>query len=82
MTSSPMALSDIAGETLTTLEVARVLRVSQETVYEMIYRGDLRAKRPSRRFIIPKSAVLEYLAASSPLTRDLQPRVCRKYGGT
>jgi len=42
-------------------EAAVLLRCSQEVVYQLIYSGQLRALRPSRRFIIPRAALDAFL---------------------
>jgi excisionase family DNA binding protein len=49
---------------VTVREAARLLRCSEETVYQLIYSGQLRALRPSRRFIIPCSAIDAFLGGS------------------
>ena len=46
---------------LTVGEAAVLLRCSQEVVYQLIYSGQLRALRPSRRFIIPRAALEAFL---------------------
>lgn len=48
-------------------EVAERLRVSKDTVYGMIDRGTLSALRtvPGGRFLIPKSALAEFLAGNT-----------------
>lgn len=53
--------SGLAPLVVTVREAARLLRCSQEVVYELIYCGKLRALRPSRRFIIPTRAIDEFL---------------------
>lgn len=45
----------------TVREAAVLLRCSQDVVYELIYSGQLRALRPSRRFIIPRAALDAFL---------------------
>jgi excisionase family DNA binding protein len=45
-------------------EAAVLLRCSQEVVYQLIYSGQLRALRPSRRFIIPRAALDAFLGGA------------------
>ena len=46
---------------LTVREAAELLRCSEETIYQLIYSGRLRALRPSRRFVIPRRALETFL---------------------
>ena len=51
----------LAPLVLTVSEAAHLLRCSQEVVYQLIYSSQLRALRPSRRFIIPRAALDAFL---------------------
>lgn len=51
---------------LSPLEVAEILQVKKNTVYEMIKRGDLRAVKMGKQFRIAEKDVYEYLGMPSP----------------
>ncbi|HEX3021515.1 MAG TPA: helix-turn-helix transcriptional regulator [Lachnospiraceae bacterium] len=50
---------------LSPAEVAEVLKIKKNTVYEMIKRGDLSAKKMGKQFRITSSAVEDYLRQNS-----------------
>lgn len=56
-----MNLDDLP-DVLTVAEVREVLRLGEHTVYALIRTGRLRALRAGRRWIIPKDAVVDFLA--------------------
>ena len=76
-TSSPIAPIDLAGpstsgvatlpEVLTAREAAAILRVGRNQLYQAVTRGELGAVRIGRSIRIPKQALLDLLAAASPL---------------
>ena len=75
---SPTAPLDLAGPSTTTLatlpevltvrEAAAILRVGRNQLYQAVTRGELGAVRIGRSIRIPKRALLDLLAAASPLT--------------
>ena len=75
---SPTAPLDRAGSSTTTLaalpevltarEAAAILRVGRNQLYQAVARGELSAIRIGRSIRIPKQALLDLLAAASPLT--------------
>jgi excisionase family DNA binding protein len=74
--SSPTAPLDLAGssttlatlpEVLTVREAAAILRVGRNQLYQAVARGELGAVRIGRSIRIPKHALLDLLAAASPL---------------
>jgi excisionase family DNA binding protein len=76
--SSPMALLDLAAgsstsaqatlpEVLTAREAAAILRVGRNQLYQAVARGEVGAIRIGRSIRIPKQALLDLLAAASPL---------------
>jgi excisionase family DNA binding protein len=76
-TSSPIAPIDLAGpstsamatlpEVLTAREAAAILRVGRNQLYQAVARGEVGAVRIGRSIRIPKQALLDLLAAASPL---------------
>jgi excisionase family DNA binding protein len=76
-TSSPIAPIDHAGpstsavaalpEVLTAREAAAILRVGRNQLYQAVARGEVGAVRIGRSIRIPKQALLDLLAAASPL---------------
>ena len=46
---------------LSPLEVAEILQVKKNTVYEMIKRGDLKATKMGKQFRIARKDVYEYM---------------------
>ena len=76
--SSPTAPLDLAGsststlatlpEVLTAREAPAILRVGRNQLYQAVGRGELGAIRIGRSIRIPKQALLDLLAAASPLT--------------
>jgi excisionase family DNA binding protein len=76
--SSPIAPLDLAGsststlvrlpEVLTAREAAAILRVGRNQLYQAVARGEVGAVRIGRSIRIPKQALLDLLAAASPLT--------------
>jgi excisionase family DNA binding protein len=76
--SSPTAPLDLAGSSTSTLatlpevlivrEAAAILRVGRNQLYQAVTRGELGAVRIGRSIRIPKQALLDLLAAASPLT--------------
>ena len=52
------------AEALTIAEVSERLRVNRRTVYALISRGELRAKRVGRVWRVPKRALLDYLESN------------------
>ena len=77
-TSSRIAPIDPAGpstsvvatlpEVLTAREAAAILRVGRNQLYQAVARGEVGAVRIGRSIRIPKQALLDLLAAASPLT--------------
>jgi excisionase family DNA binding protein len=77
-TSSPIAPIDLAGpstsavatlpEVLTAREAAAILRVGRNQLYQAVARGEVGAVRIGRSIRIPRQALLDLLAAASPLT--------------
>ena len=77
-TSSPIAPIDLADpstsamaalpEVLTAREAAAILRVGRNQLYQAVARGEVGAVRIGRSIRIPKQALLDLLAAASPLT--------------
>jgi excisionase family DNA binding protein len=75
--SSPAAPLDFAGsstgalatlpEVLTVREATAILRVGRNQLYQAVARGELGAVRVGRSIRIPKRALLDLLAAASPL---------------
>jgi excisionase family DNA binding protein len=69
---------DLAGSSTTTLatlpevltvsEAAAILRVGRNQLYQAVGRGEVGAVRIGRSIRIPKQALLDLLAAASPLT--------------
>ena len=43
------------------LEAARMIGVSKTIMYEMLHAGEIKARRQGRRWIVPRSALEEYL---------------------
>jgi excisionase family DNA binding protein len=76
-TSSPTAPLDLAGsstsamatlpEVLTVREAAAILRVGRNQLYQAVARGEVGAVRIGRSIRIPTQALLDLLAAASPL---------------
>jgi excisionase family DNA binding protein len=78
-TSSPTAPPDLAAgsttsalatlpEVLTAREAAAILRVGRNQLFQAVARGEVRAVRIGRSIRIPKQALVDLLAAASPLT--------------
>jgi excisionase family DNA binding protein len=77
---SPTAPLDLAGsstsalatlpEVLTANEVAAILRVGRNQLYQAVARGQLGAVRIGRSIRIPKQALLDLLASANPPTAD------------
>jgi excisionase family DNA binding protein len=77
-TSSAIAPIELAGpstsavatlpEVLTAREAAAILRVGRNQLYQAVARGEVGAVRIGRSIRIPKQALLDLLAAASPLT--------------
>jgi excisionase family DNA binding protein len=63
--SSTSALATMP-EVLTAREAAAVLRVGRNQLYQAVARGELGAVRIGRSIRIPKQALLDLLAATSP----------------
>ena len=72
---SPTAPLDLAGSTsalallpdvLTAREAAAILRVGRNQLYQAVARGELGAVRIGRSIRIPKHALLDLLASTSP----------------
>jgi len=55
-------------EVLTAREAPAILRVGRNQLYQAVGRGELGAIRIGRSIRIPKQALLDLLAAASPLT--------------
>ena len=55
---------------LTPVEVAEMLQVKKNTVYEMIKRGDLKATKMGKQFRITEKDVYEYLGIIKPEEAD------------
>jgi excisionase family DNA binding protein len=53
---------------LTVFEAAAILRVGRNQLYQAVARGEVGAVRIGRSIRIPKQALLDLLAAASPLT--------------
>lgn len=51
---------------LSPVEVAEILQVKKNTVYEMIKRGDLRATKMGKQFRIAQKDVYEYMGVTPP----------------
>lgn len=51
---------------LTVDEVAKVLRVSRQTAYEAVRRGELPTLRMGRRILVPRAALLKLLGLEEP----------------
>jgi excisionase family DNA binding protein len=62
-TSALATLPDV----LTAREAAAILRVGRNQLYQAVARGELGAVRIGRSIRIPKQALLDLLAAASPL---------------
>lgn len=58
---SELARKQISSEFLTVSEVARLMRVSDMTVYRLIKSGALRAVQVGRRYRVRQSDVHQYL---------------------
>jgi excisionase family DNA binding protein len=63
--SSTNALATLP-EVLTVREAAAILRVGRNQLYQTIARGELGAVRIGRSIRIPKTALLDLLAAAGP----------------
>ena len=50
---------------LSPLEVAEILQVKKNTVYEMIKRGDLKATKMGKQFRIARKDVYEYMGSDA-----------------
>lgn len=61
----------MAEELLTPLEVADILKIKKNTVYEMIKRGDLNAARMGKQLRISKSDLSAYLAKPHTITSSM-----------
>ncbi len=57
-------MGEDTAQALTIAEVCERLRLDRRTVYRLIERGELRAKRIGRVWRVPMAALLEYLAAN------------------
>ena len=49
---------------LSPIEVAEILQVKKNTVYEMIKRGDLKATKMGKQFRIARNDLYEYMGIS------------------
>jgi excisionase family DNA binding protein len=47
-------------------EAADALGLSRNTIYRLIYRGELRARKAGTRVLIPRKSLEEYLEQSTP----------------
>lgn len=54
------------AEVLTVEQVAELLGLGRNTVYEAVSRGDIPHRRVGRRLIFSRSAVLEWLSGKEP----------------
>ncbi len=61
---------------LTPVEVAEILQIKKNTVYEMIKRGDLRATKMGKQFRIMEKDVYEYLGISRQDEEDCNIVIC------
>lgn len=61
---------------LTPVEVAEMLQVKKNTVYEMIKRGDLKATKMGKQFRITEKDVYEYLGIIKPEEADCNIVIC------
>ena len=61
---------------LTPVEVAEMLQVKKNTVYEMIKRGDLKATKMGKQFRITEKDVYEYLGIIRPEEADCNIVIC------
>jgi excisionase family DNA binding protein len=68
--SSPQRLDDL-GDVLTVRQVAGVLQLAENTVYEAIRRGDIHSLRLGRRVLIPKAMLLRVLEGEDAEGRTL-----------
>lgn len=59
------ALPDEREENLTVPEVARIMRCSEWKVKKLIAGGALRASKPGRAWVVPRSSVQAHLDATS-----------------
>jgi excisionase family DNA binding protein len=73
--TAPLDLTDSSTSTLATLpevltvrEAAAILRVGRNQLYQAVARGELGAVHIGRSIRIPKTALLDLLAAASPPT--------------
>lgn len=46
---------------LTTEEVCKLLKVSKNTIYKLIHSGQLKARKVTRHYRIPKSELLHFI---------------------
>lgn len=56
----------VVAEVLNVDEVAELLRVGRNTVYEAANRGEIPHRRVGRRLIFSRSAVMEWLNGKEP----------------
>lgn len=54
-------------------DVADLLQIKKNTVYEMIKRGELRATKMGKQFRIPKSEVYDFMG--TPLTEENEDKI-------
>ena len=57
-------MAEVREQKLTVPQVAKILTVSNMTVYRMIHEGGLRAYRVGHKLVIPLSAVQAYLGGA------------------
>jgi excisionase family DNA binding protein len=53
-------------DVLTVAETARLIRLTENTVYGLVHSGELAATRVGRRILVTKAAVLVFLGVSAP----------------
>lgn len=58
------------AEVLNVAEVAKLLRVGTNTVYEAAGRGEIPHRRVGRRLIFSRAAVMKWLEDSKPANGD------------
>ncbi len=62
MTTTTVSLEHLPQEAFSSDEAAVILGVKPWVVRRLIQNGKLRARQTGARYIIPKSAILEYLS--------------------
>lgn len=59
-------LAAVIAEVLNVDEVASLLRVGRNTVYEAVGRGEIPHRRVGRRLIFSRTAVMQWLQGKEP----------------